>query len=306
MKRNWMQIVTLALCAVLFCMVIELSARLNSFQRGIENELDDLTRHVEHTADRLVNSMDARFEEAERLVADFELEPTGIDSENRALEVNIRAQLKEWREDTQLTLLADIEGERTSLPMADKDDGSFSAAYSLPLEGNAETEVLLDMLISGGGVTKQETIGGWGMISMLLPLRNGGGGWSLPFYEEGIMQGQFNFAVEGRTETPEGISNPAFDIYKNGELVETINAVEDPYSSSSNGICYTTNTENYEWQLKCEMGDVIDIRFRCVDEFGLGYDFQFVTWRAGGLEEENQMGVEPMVDADDLVLYWPE
>lgn len=304
MKRNWMQIITLLLCAVLLCVVIEQSVRINALQRKMENELDDLTRHVEYTADRIVNSVDARFEEASRLVADYALEPIAINKDSHSLGANVSVQLKEWHDDTTLTLLAALDEETLTLPMTAGESGKFNVQLEIPLEN--DIEVILDVIISGGGLTKQESLGAWGELGLFLPLRNGGGGWSLPFYEECVMRGQFHFAVDGEDAVPEGVSGTAFDIYKNGKLVETINAVEDPYASSSNGICYTTDTENYEWQLKCEVGDVIDIRFRCVDEYGLGYDFMFVTWRADGTDQENQAGVKTMTDMPHLVLYWPE
>ena len=37
-----------------------------------------------------------------------------------------------------------------------------------------------------------------------------------------------------------------FLTYKNGELVLTQDAVEDPYSSGTNAVCYTVDTENYD------------------------------------------------------------
>ena len=42
--------------------------------------------------------------------------------------------------------------------------------------------------------------------------------------------------------------------------------------------------------------DTIIIRFRCEDEFGLGYDFLFFTWTA-----EGEIFEEP-----DMTLFWPE
>ena len=141
---------------------------------------------------------------------------------------------------------------------------------------------------------------------MMLPLRNSGGGWSGPEYREGVMSSQFNITIEGQDAVPGPIQNPQFLTYKNGELVLTQDAVEDPYTSGTNAVCYTVDTENYDWSVACEVGDVIEVRFRCEDEFGLGYDFLFQTWVAEGETADNQASAGGQDGSVPLELYWPE
>ena len=304
MKKNWMQIVTLCLCGVLLVVTIAQGKQLSELQRKMENQMEHLRSDVEHEIQYISNNIERELEEANRVVAEYALEPKGIDKETRSLQAEASVTLKEWYDDTQVVLLATIGDEEISMPASTDGNGSFSSQLSLPLEGNYE--VFLDALMTSGGLTKKETLSAWGEISMMLPLRNSGGGWSGPEYGGGIMSSQFHITLEGENDKPAPVENPQFLTYRNGELVQTQNAIEDPYSSTSNGRCYTVDTENYEWSVECEVGDVIDIRFRCEDEYGLGYDFLFQSWVAEGDLAESPVGSGVQGGSSQVTLYWPE
>ena len=62
----------------------------------------------------------------------------------------------------------------------------------------------------------------------------------------------------------------------------------------------------YDWSVACEVGDVIEVRFRCEDEFGLGYDFLFQTWVAEGETADNQASAGGQDGSVPLELYCPE
>lgn len=306
MKKNWMQIVTLCLCGVLLVVTIAQGKPLNEIQRQMDDRLDNLRDNVEREIRNISNDIEHELEEADKVVAEYVLEPQGIDKETRSLQATAAVTLKEWYDDTEIVLLAKVGGNELSLPMKSDGNGSYTSQISLPLEGN--NEVFLDALVSGGGLTKKETLGGWGDISMLLPLQNSGGGWGGPEYHDGVMSSQFHITLRmsNRTSTPAPVQNPQFLTYRNGELVQTQNAVEDPYAGASDGRCYTVDTENYEWNVVCEVGDVIEVRFRCEDEFGLGYDFLFQTWVAEGETADNQASAGGQDGSVPLELYWPE
>ena len=304
MKKNWMQIVTLCLSGVLLVVTIAQGKQLSEFQRKMENQMAHLRSDVEHEIQYISSNIERELEEANRVVAEYAMEPKGIDKATRSLQAEASVTLKEWYEDTQIVLLARVGDEEFSLPTTTDGNGSFSSQLSLPLEGNYE--VFLDALVTGGGLTKRETLSAWGEISMMLPLRNSGGGWSGPEYREGVMSSQFNISIEGQNAVPGPIHNPQFLTHKNGELVQTQDAVEDPYTSGTNAVCYTVDTENYDWSVACDVGDVIEVRFRCEDEFGLGYDFLFQTWVAEGETAENQASGGGQNGGAPLELYWPE
>lgn len=304
MKKNWMQIVTLCLCGILMAVTLVQGKQLNEIQRQMDDRMDNLRDSVEREIRNISNDIERELEEADKVVAEYVLEPQGIDKENRSLQVTASVALKEWYDDTEIVLLAKVGGHELSLPMESDRNGSYASQISLPLEGN--NEVFLDALVTGGGLTKKETLGGWGDISMLLPLQNSGGGWGGPEYRDGVMSSQFHITIRGENGTPAPVQNPQFLTFKNGELVQTQEAIEDPYSGASDGRCYTVDTENYEWSVQCDIGDVIEVRFRCEDEFGLGYDFLFQTWVAEGETAENQASAGGQSGSALLELYWPE
>ena len=304
MKKNWMQVVTLCLCGILMAVTLVQGKQLNEIQRQMDDRMDNLRDSVEREIRNISNDIERELEEADKVVAEYVLEPQGIDKETRSLQATASVNLKEWYEDTEIVLLAKVGGHELSLPMESDGNGSYASQISLPLEGN--NEVFLDALVTGGGLTKKETLGGWGDISMLLPLQNSGGGWGGPEYRDGVMSSQFHITIRGENGTPAPVQNPQFLTFNNGELVQTQEAVEDPYSGASDGRCYTVDTENNEWSVACDVGDVIEIRFRCEDEFGLGYDFLFQTWVAEGETAENQAGSGGQSGSALLELYWPE
>ena len=304
MKKNWTQIATLCLCAVLLVVTIVQGNKLNELQQSMETQMRNLRSDVEREIQNISSNIERELEEANRLVAKYALEPNGIDPDARSLKAVAAVTLKEWHEDTEVLLVGKIGDEELFLTMTNDGNGEYSCPLLLPI--GEKGEIFLDVTISSGGLTKKESLGGWGDMTMLLPLRNGGGGWSGPEYREGIMSSQFNITIDGQDGPPAPVANPQFLTYKNGELVQTQNAIVDPYSGSSNGICYTVDTEDMNWSVECAVGDKIEIRFRCEDEYGLGYDFLFANWVAEGETAENQASAGGANGGALLELYWPE
>lgn len=176
MKKNWMQIGTLCLCGILLAVTVVQGKQLSEFQRRMENQMDHLRNDVEHEIQNISSNIERELEEANRVVAEYVLEPNGIDKETRSLQAVASVTLKEWYADTEIRLLTRIGDDELSLPMTSNGNGSYTSQLSLPLEGNYE--VFLDALVTGGGLTKKEALHAWGEISMMLPIRNSGGGWS--------------------------------------------------------------------------------------------------------------------------------
>lgn len=304
MKKNWMQIVTLCLCGILLAVTLVQGKQLNEFKRQMQNQMDHLRSDVEHEIQYISSDIERELEEAKKVVAEYTLEPNGIDKETRSLQAAASVTLKEWYEDTKIVLLARIGDDELSLPMTSDGNGFYTCQLSLPLEGNYE--VFLDALVTGGGLTKMEAVGAWGDISMLIPLQNSGGGWSGPEYYDGALRSEFNIFIGGQNGKPAPVRNPQFLTYRNGELVQTQNAIEDSTYGASDSRNYTVDTENYEWSVPCDVGDVIEIRFRCEDEYGLGYEFPFSIWVAEGETADNHASAGAQSGSSQMTLYWPE
>ena len=132
------------------------------------------------------------------------------------------------------------------------------------------------------------------------------------------MSSQFSITIRGfddklltvqeEQDAPASVQNPEFHIYKNGELEQTINAVADSYAEGSNEINFSVSSPgSSEWSVECENGDVIDIHFVCRDEYGLGYDFFFQSWKAQS-ETTDNYGVGGITSeynsSEALRLFW--
>lgn len=306
MKKNVWQIITTGLCVVLLVVTVIQGKKVDELSQQLDIKVNNLRYELQGEISNITNIVRSELEEMDRIVLSSELKPMSIDKDNKKLLANAVVNLKEWHEDTEVTLYVTVGSEKLPVAMTSDGNGGFSATVALPSDVEAKNIIELEALVSGGEMTRKESLGAWGDISMLLPLRSDGGGWSGPTYRNGVMSSQFNISIAGQNQSSAVVNNPEFWIYKNGEFVQKYEAVQNTYYSSD-GRNYTVNTENNIWSIDCKAGDSIDIRFRCEDEYGLGYDFLFASWVALEETEENthSAGASHGV-SKSLILYWPE
>ena len=305
MKKNWISIVSLVLNIVLLVFVIGLAAKLERTEENLRGWIGHVEDEVQESRDSVVSRVESLLEDAEKQVAEFSMEPVGMDADNRELEVSLRLNLHHWSADTTVAVVGTVGTNVLHEVLSADAAGSYSGTLSIPVESG--TEIRLTAVITTGGVTTREKLGDWGEISMLLPLQTGGGGWDGPVYQNGILSSQFHITIDGQdNQKPGAIENPEFRIYRNGEFVQTFGAVIDPTAGSSSGYCYTVDTEDYRWGLECDEGDVIEIRFLCQDEFGLGYDWLFAAWTPEEEIPETHAAAGVVSGLGDLKLIWPE
>lgn len=303
MKRNLIQIITLCLCVVVVLITFWQNQRLNDYQNLLKNRIDNLSTEINNEIQGISNSIEQELEESFRSVAKYALEPKQIDKENQTLIADVSITLKKWHDDTKILLFAIIGDQSISISMDEENNGTFVGQLALPLENNYEIE--LTALISGGGMTIQETIGTWGDVFMLLPLQSSGGGWSGPDYNNGVLSSQFQISITGQDEKLEEIYNPTFKIFKNGKIEQNVTGVVDPYLTDTSCVNYTVDMKDYIWSMECDVGDVIEIHFCCEDTYGLGYDFLFATWVVQEATGDNQESVDVQSGEKSLTLYWP-
>lgn len=308
MKKYLWQIITSGICVVLLVVVIAQGKKLDELSQKVDSKVDNLRYELQGEISNITNSIRSELEELDRVVLSKELKPMGIDADEKKLLANATLNLKEWQEDTKVTLYVTTGQEKLPVEMVTEGNGVFWTELALPCEIDAKNVIELDALISGGGITKKESLGAWGDISMLLPLRSDGAGWSGPTYKNGVMSSQFSISVAGQNGAEVIVNNPEFWIYKNGKLAQQLEAVPST-NFSSDGKNYTVDAADELWSIACETGDTIEIRFRCEDEYGLGYDFMFANWVA--VEETDASGTSQSAGASygtskSFGLYWPE
>ena len=326
MKNNWIQYLSLVLCAIMLIIIIAQGKKLDEYQSHVNNQIETIRRSVNDDMQSIRYYIDNQLENVDKLVSSYEFKPSGIDKDNHCLKAKVSVSLKEWYEDTEVELIATVGQQNVNVDMKGDGTGIFSGQIFLPVEGN--NEVFLCTQISGGGLTTKEELGGWGDLSMLLPLQNSRGGWSGPGYRDGVMSSQFSISIRGFAnrmlkvyedqDGPASVQNPEFYIYKNGELEQTLQAIagfpedniriaaglEPQVHAESNEITYSVGDK---WSIECETGDVIDIHFICYDEYGLGYDFFLQSWKAESETSDNNGAggvTSGYNNSETLRLFW--
>lgn len=301
MKKNLLQTVTMCLCLILLIITLMQGKMLEEFQFEMESQMQSLDDSLSNQIQNITWQIESELEEANQLVTEYTMEPAGIDSENHALAADVTVNLKQWYADTEVILLAGNQGEESEILMEGDGQGGFSARVTFPLED--DTGITLTALISGGGVTTQETLEYLADLSILLPLCYSGSGWTGPVYQAGTLSSSFSINIENRNGDIANVNDPEFHIYRNGELAEILPAIPDPYGDPGS---FRPNTPDNDWKMECAFGDMIEVFFRCEDEFGLGYEFPFQAWLVDAETDDGQVSGMDISTGWDVKLFWPE
>ena len=258
MKKNALQIITLILCAVLLVMNVRQGRKLEEYKSQLSAEISNKYSMLYNDLEGVSSRIERKLEEGAQLVADYGLEPVGMNKVSRSLQADVVVTLKEWGADTAVELLAKLDGKETVLPMTASGSGEFACALEVPAEQNCE--LWLDVTITSGGMTRREQLGGWSELSMLLPVQMRSWGGSSPVYENGLLNiGHHSGDLEGRNGAPAKASDVCYRLYVNGEKVKE-----------------EARCEN--WLQECAGGDEVRLTLFCRDEYGLGYEFTMMEF----------------------------
>jgi len=137
-------------------------------------------------------------------------------------------------------------------------NGEFTREVLLPTEENCE--IWLDVVITSNGMTRREELGGWGNVSMLLPVQMHSWGGSSPIYERGFLSiGYHEGDLEMWDGSPLNVSDVCYRLYVNGKKVKEAAVCEN-------------------WLQECAGGDEVRLTLFCRDEYGLGYEFTMMEF----------------------------
>ena len=273
MKGKWFQIVSLALNAVLLIALLMTRAELVDTQTILKSQLDGIAWRLSNMDDRITNLSAKQREQTEDL-SDFSLEPTGLDPESHTLQANMNITLRRWAEDTAVTLLVTRNGETAELPMTGT-DGVFTVPVNLSLESMGEASFAVN--ITASGQTSREEVTSYSDLAILLPLVCNSSCCVAPTYQGGIFQIQYDMGIKKQYGAE--ISEPVFQVLKNGEAVRTLPAAisESTSSSDPDVIYYTPASDDGNIEVSCQPKDTIELHLLCRDSVGLSYDFTAYT-----------------------------
>ena len=204
MKKNWFQILSLALNVALLIALLVTRAELVNTRTILKSNLDGIAYRLSDMDDRITNLSAKQREQTEDL-SDFSLEPTGLDPESHTLQADMSITLRRWTADTEVTLLVTQSGRITEQSMSGS-GGVFTAPVSLPVEDTGEVSFAVN--ITDGGQTSREEVTSYSDIAMLLPLTNDSSGYGDPTYRGGIFQLQYDLGIRKQYGTE--VIDPVF------------------------------------------------------------------------------------------------
>ena len=280
MKGKWFQIVSLALNAVLLIALLMTRAELVDTQTILKSQLDGIAWRLSDM-DNQITDLSAKQREQTENLADFSLEPTGLDPENHTLQADMKVTLRRWTADTEVTLLVTRNGQTTEQPMSGS-GGVITAPVSLPVEDTGEVSFAAN--ITDGGQTSREEIAGYSDIAMLLPLVSiGNGSVTGPSYEKETACMEIDFDVGLEKQYGAEAVNPVFQIRKNGKAVQEVSAKISEQVPSNNPPedYYAPDTAENKLEIPCQPSDTVEIHLLCRDSFGLAYDFTTYSYEIG-------------------------
>ena len=274
MKKNWFQILSLALNAVLLIALLMTRAELADTQNSLKNQLDSVAWRLIDVQDQITDLSVRQREQTEDL-SDFSFEPTGLDPESHTLQADMSITLRRWTADTAVTLLITQNGQTAELPMTGT-DGVFATPVGLPVEQTGEVSFAVN--ITDGGQTSREEVTRYSDLAVLLPLSNDSSGYGDPTYRGGSFQLQYDLGIRKQYGTE--VIDPVFQVLKNGEAVRTLPAAisESTSSSDPDVIYYTPASDDGNIEVSCQPKDTIELHLLCRDSFGLSYDFTVCSY----------------------------
>ena len=291
MKKNWFQILSLALNVVLLIALLMTRTELADTQNNLKNQLDSVACWLMDVQDQITDLSVRQREQTEDL-SDFSFEPTGLDPESHTLQADMSITLRRWTADTEVTLLVTQSGRITEQPMSGS-GGVFTTPVSLPVEDTGEVSFAAN--ITAGGQASREEVTSYSDLAMLLPLTNDGSGYGDPTYRGGSLQLQYDLGVRKQYGTE--VIAPVFQVLKNGETVQTlpVKISESTVSSDPDVVYYTPASENGGIAVSCQPKDTIELHLLCRDSFGLSYDFTACTYE---IDQDGTMAEEvwPVTD----------
>ena len=271
-KRDWVRLLTLALCVLLLLVNFWQGKRLETLERRISEAQMHLSADIRDIEDTVYSQL----QEEDKLVQSWSCTPS-VNKEKRCLNLEVSAVLKEWREDTAAELLWIGDGGTVgegSAPLAGDGRGTFTGALEIPLD-RGRLEFGLNLVARDGGGQRRESLDTVYDTGELLPVQcDPQGGLTKAEYLKGVFTvyecGADLFTKHYSARALETESR-VFRLRRNDEIAAEQAA--EPGDRSNGYFCGKLSAE-------VQPGDRVALTFFCRDENGLGYEFLLQDWIA--------------------------
>lgn len=291
MKKNWMQMLSLALGAALLIVVVGQGAVIGGLREDLTDSrqaLDALTERLDETEAALeaVQAAQSRPESSVRFAN------ASVNPEARMLTVDVIAELPDTEEYSPTIGFCQA-GEPYRMAwkldyLSRNEDGTYGMTTTFPLDLEMGLELRLEddtVLFSSDSVAE------------LLPVRlsYGGTSWHYNSQEQKIYQCDWSAALMDPAENGIQALDGEFRVYRNGTLVFTGRQMPDNSRVEVDGEVLDSVG------LDCALGDCMRLCYACTDAFGLRYEFPIFEKRAMRWDDMEEMPL-----SGRPIVAWPE
>lgn len=287
MSGKRIQILTLVLCAALLGLNLWQGRRIGELEQQIRSDQSSASWDI-RSLQQQISALSSQIAEGEKKIQDWDLAPAGMDRTSNSLLTEVSLTLKEWRADTEVRLTARQGSNTHIVALESGGTGRFSGALPVSLDGEG---VSLEVRIESDGTSRQEELGGWTDITMLLPVQVSSSGYGGPTYQNGVFSvSDYTVDLSDRNYEPVAVEEPVFFLQRSGETVweragvlprdswEAMGFSEE--EALAEGLTDRTGVYSTDGTVEadCERGDTLTLFFSCRDKYGLKYTFQLQSW----------------------------
>ena len=283
-RRDWVQVGTLILCAVLLAVTLRQRREAADLRARLEE-----SRLAEAAAARRLDALDSTLEALQDVRPSFQFQDSLVDLEGRTLTLDLAAELP-GEEEYNVSIGFGRVGEPYSLAweygnLHREEDGRFHGTATILLDLDMGMEVRTE---DDTVLYSSET------VMPLLPLRMKNSGVTIHHNSTDSLFSLCDLtpALTDLTGEPAHGVDGLYMLYRNGELAATLRETQS-------GLMEDGAPEYME--VPCGLGDHIRLAYTCADEFGLRYEFQLGQWRATKWDGTDRCPMPPRAAAS-----WPE
>lgn len=279
MKKNALPLISICVTVILLVMCLWQTYALKEFQRQAaitigslredhNTRMSDLSARVDELTPEEIRDAQGRpvlrpGYEVEVLYANAR----SLNVEDWTLETEVSIRLSEVSDFMAVSLLVDINGKTITVPtISEVSDRShfFDFKFSIPADSRLDVDFTLQVELNDvtilhrlNKVINLSNVMGWRIVSE--------SNWM--DYDGGMAYGRCSIGLKAESKT--SVLNPYFQLLKNGEVVQTLEAVQsDQWTAGET--CEYKAANGQTWSVEAQEGDQIQLRFCCDDGNGIG------------------------------------
>lgn len=299
MKKNWIQALTLVLCAALLAAALWQGRRISELERTLSGVQEAVISNADSTSEQLYD-LYSRFEAQRPLVSAFERAGVRVNAEERTLSIAVSAALALDEEAVEIRAYPpglEYRSYRWSGTAVRDQEGRYTGTVDVPLDPDKALEFAA--FFHEDGRERKVLLDRVDRMAELLPVQLNFAEGSIHYDEDLHLFYwiEWAFAFEDGSGDAAEAEDLTLRVYRNGALAE------------ENAARKNENEEGHYWdgeetlRVSCVPGDRIEFRLAYGDGSGLRYETPIRWWEIGVGPYHAE---EHMPEDAWPVLTWPE